>query len=198
MTDLAALAIALSALSEAHHELGALYADAAAHLDSHGTVSADALMLARAIQGEGAALFGARRDEVGAWIVHTALNYWETGWWDTPEYRAIIAKRIGVDHLDSEDVRFWMVVATQYHGTAIVAGDPEPWAIRLAYNELEVRREGGPDKARGARFMLSFDDLRRHGWEEQARAVNVQILVSPLRPTTQFWFLRAYPGEVPE
>ena len=162
-------------------------------LDAHNTVDADTLMVARAVQGEGAAAFGERRDEVGQWIVHCALNYWDKRWWDTPEYRAIIARRIGRDHLDSADVELWMVVATQYHGTVNVPDDPEPWAIRIAYNEMEARREGAPDLARGARFMLSLDDLQRLGCEEAARAALVQVLVSPLRPTTQFWFLRAYP-----
>jgi len=41
----------------------------------------DALYLARAIQGEGAASFGDMRDQVGTLIGEVAVNRLETGWW---------------------------------------------------------------------------------------------------------------------
>ena len=99
----------------------------------------DTIWLARAIQGEGAALFGDQRDEVGLWIAHTALNRVHHPWW--PEFGVI------------------KVIRSAFHGVENVR-NPDPWAIELAKRALN-REE---DVTGGALFMLSGDDLKRAGW----------------------------------
>lgn len=128
----------------------------------------EVLWLARAIQGEGAALFGDNRDEVGLWIAHTALNrlnrerhpYWRD------KYATIVD-----------------VVRDAFHGVARVK-QPEPWAIELARQALN-REE---DIAGGAVFMLSGADLKRHGWSSSSA---IQAFVSDGHA---FYFFRLWPG----
>jgi hypothetical protein len=95
------------------------------------------LYLARAIEGEGAGLFE-NREQVGAWVAHTALNRVESSWWpNTVE----------------------AVVVSGFYGHVRVS-EPEDWARDLAREALE-REE---DQAQGAVFMLSGDDLKTRGW----------------------------------
>jgi hypothetical protein len=151
-----------------------------AMLDAHGTVDGDTLMVARAIQGEGAALFGARRDEMARWIAHVAYNRYEKDWWQ---------------FIDGVSCTFAERTEHDFHGTALVGEDElEPWAIRLAYEVMTARRAGGPDEARGALFAVSLDDIIASGWDDAAvRALAVQIIHAPDDPATQFWFLTAWP-----
>jgi len=194
MPDALALVALLLELSDAHHAVGAGYYQLAHHLDPSGAVDEDVMMVARAIQGEGAAMFGARRDEVGEWIAHTAYNYWQRRWWDTDAYRARIADRIGADCLRSEDVEMWMVVATQYNGTRLV-DDPEPWAIRLAHRVLEARRGDGADPTSACHFMLSLDDLQNHDWRGRAEGMVRHVISAPDNLARQMWFFRRWPGD---
>lgn len=107
-----------------------------------GEVAPDVLYLARAIQGEGAALFGDCRDEVGLWIGHTAMNRMAKPWWpDT---------MVGV-------------VSSAFHGYVNVLR-PARWAVHLAQQAME-RDE---DLAEGALFMLSGKDLEDHGWSSSS------------------------------
>ena len=164
-------------------------------LDSHNTVDADTLMLARAIQGEGAALFGARRDELARWIAHVAYNYWEKRWWDTPAYLAALAVFLERESLGSDEVEMWMVTAQRFHGVALVPEDDlEPWAIRIAHEVMTARRAGGEDGARGALFAVSLDDIVAQGWDDaKVRALCVQYIHAPATPMRQFWFLSSWP-----
>lgn len=132
--------------------------------DSLQPPTEDVLYLARAIQGEGAALFGPERDEVGLWIAHTALNRLDCGWW--PQYETVTD-----------------VVKDAFHGVANVK-DPEPWAIDLARQAL-AREE---DIAGGALFMLSGDDLERRGWSS-AGAIR-----SIVYGDKSFHFFKLWPG----
>jgi len=97
----------------------------------------DVWMLARAIQGEGAALFGRLRDEVGLWIASTAINRTLRPWWDQG-----IAKE----------------TETAFHGCKNVAR-PAPWAVAVALAALLNPN----DIARGCIFMLSGKDLHDQG-----------------------------------
>jgi hypothetical protein len=141
----------------------------------------DVVVLARAIQGEGAAMFGENRDSVAHWIAHTAMNRWGKPWW----------KRI-----DGADCTFGARVEKDWHGTENVsAEDVELWALRIAHQVLTDRRNGGIDRANGALFAMSLADLRTHDWLEEARKQVVHAIASPDDPMTQFWFLLKYPGE---
>ncbi|MBN1814697.1 MAG: hypothetical protein JXA14_22850 [Anaerolineae bacterium] len=99
------------------------------------------LALARAIQGEGAGLFGEQRDQVGLWIGHCAMNRIEAGWWEdafkTPAEQ----------------------IADAFHGCANVPGRPQLWALRLA--KMAYGRE--EDIAGGVMFMLSRADVKKLG-----------------------------------
>ena len=181
MVEALALAAVLGELSDAHHAMGEAYCHLAACLHPYGTVDADTLMVARAIQGEGAAMFGERRDEVARWIAHVAYNRWEQPYWH---------------EIDGVPCTFEERVEYDFHGVARVSEDDlEPWAIRIAYEVMEARRAGGDDLARGALFALSLDDIIAQGWEdERVRALCVQYIHAPHNPTTQVWFLTEYPG----
>lgn len=102
---------------------------------------ADVLMLARAIQGEGAAAFGPQRDEVGLWIGHTVLNLYEAPWqagrWPT------VAD----------------VVLDRFHGHVNVL-EPADWALAIAHSVLRCDR----DPTCRAQAMLSLADLQAHDW----------------------------------
>ncbi|NIS82306.1 MAG: hypothetical protein GTO14_19340, partial [Anaerolineales bacterium] len=100
---------------------------------ARGYTADDVILLARAIEGEGAALFGDRRDEVGMWIAHTALNRAAKDYW--PDSVGEIVK-------------------AAFHGYVNVTV-PESWAIALALGSMERSR----DWADGALFMLSGRDL---------------------------------------
>ena len=182
--NLPALAALLTAISETHHELGALYADLAAQLDPTGVVDGDVLMVARVIQGEGAALFGARRDEVARWIAHTAYNRYERPWWQ---------------EIDGVPCTFAEATEAAFNGVALVdEDDVQPWAIRIAHEVITERRAGGDDGARGAVFAMSFADLHAHGWLERAHEVLVQAIASPAEPHLhQFWFMWDDPAGEP-
>lgn len=168
----------LLALAEKHVELGTQMAELALRLsDAHPPI--DVLTLAQAIQGEGAALFGEERDRVATWIAHTAYNRWQKPYW----------KRI-----DGVDCTFAARVEYDWHGSANVQGDVEPWAVRIAYQVLNDRRNGGEDQAKGALFAMTLTDLEEHGWMEHARSLVVDVIVHPDDPLVQFWFLSRFPG----
>lgn len=93
----------------------------------------DITMLARAIEGEGASLFGDRRDTVGLWVGHVAMNRYETGWWS--------------------DLTFSEMVERDFHGVRLVT-EPASWAVDLATKAY--RRDH--DVADGALFVLSKPD----------------------------------------
>jgi len=101
--------------------------------------SEDVLLLARAIQGEGAGLF-TDREQVGLWIGHTAVNLYQSNWqggrWES------VAD----------------VVRDRFHGYVNVK-QPAQWAIDLAEKALS-----GFDITNDAQAMLSLADLRAHGW----------------------------------
>jgi hypothetical protein len=150
-------------------------------LDSHNTVDAGVMMVARAVQGEGAAMFGPRRDEVGEWIAHIAFNRYEKEWWQ---------------EIDGVPCTFAERTEHDFHGVALV-DEPDNWAIRLAYEVITARREGGEDGARGALFAMTLEDLERHGWLERAREVLVQVVSAPDVPVRQFWFMFDDPASLP-
>lgn len=106
-------------------------------------VTLDCLYLARAIQGEGAAMFGPKRDELGLWIGHTAMNRLERGWWN---YKTLVD-----------------VVSEAFHGYVNVA-QPATWALELAARCID-RDE---DIAGGALFMLSGEDIKRLGFSSRS------------------------------
>jgi len=95
--------------------------------------AADVWMLARAIHGEGAHLFGEDRDMVGLWIAATAINRAAKPWWN----KGIAAE-----------------TKTAFHGCVNVV-IPAPWAIGLAITALL----SPIDWAKGSLFMLSGKDL---------------------------------------
>jgi hypothetical protein len=83
-----------------------------------------AVMLARAIEGEGAGLF-ANRDEVGAWIAHTAINRTTKRWW-------------------TNDIT--MTVRESFHGYTNVEV-PSAWSL-FVVNEADVQKLGADKLAR--------------------------------------------------
>jgi len=180
MMELAALVALLAQMSETYHGLGDLCAETAALLD-HNVVDEDALMLARAIQGEEAGIFGENRNELATWIAHTAVNRWEKPWWKEID---------GVPCTFSERVEY------DWHGVALVKEkDLEPWAIRIAHEVLDARRVGGPDRANGALFAMSSEDLFNHGWMEYALQVGVNIILCPDDPGVRYWFMTDDPAK---
>ena len=162
--------------------MGTSYAELAHHVGPRaGYVDADVLMVARAIQGEGAALFGARRDELGEWIAHVAYNRYKKEWWQ---------------RIDGVPCTFAERTEYDFHGVALVPEeDVEPWAIRIAYAVLEERKAGGADGARGALFAMSLVDLQDNGWLDRAREVLVQVIGAPDDPLVQFWMLSDDPAK---
>lgn len=143
--------------------LGAALMDIAEGLEPP---SMDLLYLARAIQGEGAALFGVRRDEVGLAIAHTAMNRLGKTYWP--------------DNL--------MEIVTQaFHGYVNVQ-EPESWALDLARQAMA--REG--DLVDGAVFMLSHSDLVARKWTDRAGEA-VRVIESP-DGKHRFYFFREWPG----
>ena len=180
MSSLAALSLLLAALSEAHADLGALYAELSAGINP-SSIDGDVLVVARAIQGEEAGLFGSRRDELGEWIVHVAANRWAQPWWK---------------QIDGLPCTFGARVEHDWHGTALVdSGEVEPWAVEIAYRVLEERRNGGKDQAQGTLFAMTLDDLRRHGWAERGREVLVHVIAAPDDPLVQFWMMSEDPAQ---
>jgi hypothetical protein len=107
----------------------------------------DTLLLARAIQGEGAGAFGDDKYLVGFWIANTAINLYEAPWqggrWDT----------VGD------------VVKDRFHGYVNVS-EPEPWAMDIARRAL-ARERPAYDCTGGALAMLSRVDLKTHDWPER-------------------------------
>lgn len=179
MSELAAIAEALLLLAQTQQrDVGDLYFDLAAFL-SPSLLDDDTVTLARAIQGEGAAMFGERRDEVAYWIAHTAINRWEV-----PRWR----------YIDGVDCTFASRVEYDWHGTVNVSeGQVEPWALRIAQSAIRSRRRGGIDRANGALFALSLDDLLKHEWREQALDHVVHVVIAPDDLHVQFWFLDDWP-----
>lgn len=179
MLNLLAISDLLTMLEQSHYDMASMYGELAMHLDPSLT-DYDALVLAQAIQGEGAGDFGANQDQLAVWIAHTAFNRWEKPYW----------KRIG-----DVDCTFAARVEYDWHGTKRIAPDMvESWARRIAYRELRERRRGGVDQANGALHAMSLKDLRKHGWEERAREIVVHVIVHPGDPLVQFWFLSDFPG----
>jgi hypothetical protein len=118
----------------------------------------DLVMLARAMAGEGAGLFGEERDEVALWIGHAALNYWETNWWMTKAMLKAMLANEPERLIRALNVHQSDVTKYRYHGTTNVEKPPE-WAIKLAARALH--RDG--DITQGAIFMLSGVDLKNMG-----------------------------------
>jgi len=131
----------------------------AVSVSSEGQLST--LSLARAIEGEGAGFFR-NRHEVGAWIAHTALNRVESAWW---------ADSVGEVVLDG------------FYGQRRVA-QPSDWAIDLA-REAMGREQ---DVAQGAFFVLSGEDLARHGWSAEG------TIRSFKEGGCSLYFYREWPG----
>lgn len=101
----------------------------------------DVTLMARAIQGEGAALFGTEAETVADWIGHTVLNLfeapWQAGRWGTPG----------------------AVVADRFPGYVSVL-QPMAWAREAAKKCLARDK----DITGGAEAMLRQSDLERHKW----------------------------------
>lgn len=173
----------LLALAEKHIELGAQMAELALHLsDMHPSI--DTVTLARAIQGEGAAMFGENRDKVATLIAHTAYNRWEKPWWN---------------RIDGVDCTFAARVERDWNGAKLVpAEDVEPWALRIAYQVLSDRRAGRGGQIEESVFAMTLADLQNHGWLERAQQAVVDVVSNPDDPMVQFWFLAAYPGPLEE
>lgn len=147
--------------------------------DAHNTVDDGVMMVARAIQGEEAGLFGTRRDELGRWIAHVAYNRYEKPWWRL---------------MDGVPITFAERTEIDFHGVALV-DDPEPWAIRLAHEVITARREGDGDATGGCLFMLSLDDLTGRDWMDRAERLVQHVISAPDDPLVQFWCFRLYPGD---
>ena len=179
MINLLAIADLLSQLAEVQSQNAALLQEMALHFDP-SLHDPDAIVLGRAIQGEGAARFGPHRDEVAIWIAHVAYNRWQQPYW----------KRI-----DGVDCTFGARVEKDWHGTQNVSEeDLQPWARRIAYQVLRERGRGGIDRANGALFAMTLDDLRTHEWAERALDVVIHVINAPDDPNVQYWFLTDYPG----
>jgi hypothetical protein len=138
-------------------------------------VAVDLVVLACAIQGEGAHFFGEQRDLVGTWIAHTQMNYWETGWW-RPWWE---------EQYESYDPIFAVVTAHRWHG-AVNVSIPDEWAIKIA-REAILREH---DLARGAKFMLSGKDLATLGIEHKKGEAVFQIE----RGNHSLYFFELWPG----
>ena len=142
------------------------------------TYDADTLMVARAIEGEGAEAFGLQRDEIARWIAHVAYNRYQQEWWQRIDgVPCTLAERTEHD----------------FHGTANVE-QPDTWAIEVAYNVLNDRRNQGHDPTDGRLFMLSLQDLVDHGWATEADQSGPRKFISQQRPDIQLWFLHSWPG----
>lgn len=155
--------IALRQLAAQLLAIGAALMDIA---DGIEPPSQDLLYLARAIQGEGAAMFGVRRDEVGLAIAHTAMNRLGKSYWP--------------DTLQE-------IVTQAFHGYVNVQ-EPEAWALELARQAM-VREN---DLVNGAVFMLSHSDLVARHWTDRASEA-VRIIESP-DGQYRFYFFREWPG----
>jgi len=177
MTDLATIASLLVLLSNEHQQLGQAYAALAQELESLRPVDIDTLTLARAIQGEEAGHFGSRREELGTWIAHTAVNRWNKPWWK---------------QIDGVPCTFASRIEYDWHGTALVE-QPEPWAVGIATRVLAERRSGGEDKARGALFAMSLEDLEYNRWTARAHQVKIHVIPAPTS-RAQFWFMSNDPA----
>jgi len=142
------------------------------------TYDADTLMVARAIEGEGAEAFGLQRDEIARWIAHVAYNRYQQEWWQRIDgVPCTLAERTEHD----------------FHGTANVE-TPAAWAIEIAYDVLNDRRNQGRDITGGRVFMLSLQDLVDHGWADKAATMQPRKFISQDKPATQMWFLHDWPG----
>ena len=162
----------------AHVEVVTELHDIAAQLDSIAArlremdadlahaLDGDEVWLARAIQGEGAALFGPHRDEVGRYIAWTVYSRMGKPWWP---------------HTVRETVE------TAFHGTTLV-DTPEPWALELA-RACVLRYRRGQLKADGPLFMLSGADLDAQGIEREGLEVR-QVFE---HQGHQMWFLDGNP-----
>lgn len=111
-------------------------------------VAIDLVVLACAIQGEQSLFFEGQQEDVGRWIAHTQMNYWESGWW----------RSWWEEQYEGYDPIFAVVTAHRWHG-AVNVKIPDEWAIKIA-REAVLRER---DLAQGAKFMLSGDDLESMG-----------------------------------
>lgn len=132
------------------------------HVTPTGPLSESRKLIARAIQGEGAGLFGNDRDQVGLWIGHTVMNLynakWQGGRWETPGD----------------------VVTSRFHGYVNVI-EPEAWAVNLARLAMV---QG--DITGGAVAMLSGDDLKAHGWPSR-NDILLRAFVAPTGQQLRFY-----------
>ena len=133
---------------------------------ARGYTADDVILLAKAIEGEGAAFFGDQRDTVGMWIAHTALNRAAKPWWPSS---------VGE------------VVKAAFHGYVNVV-EPSEWAIALALGSMERSQ----DWAEGALFMLSGRDLDALGISERAKSA-IAYFIGP--QGHEFYFFARWPGE---
>lgn len=106
----------------------------------------DAVLLARAVEGEGAGLFS-NRDEVGQWIAETAMNRTERKWWP----HDLIT-----------------IVTRDFHGY-VNCKVPQPWALVIAVQA--ILREG--DMTGGAVFVMNGPDIAKLGADKADRAIKV-------------------------
>jgi len=104
----------------------------------------DAVLLARAVEGEGAALFS-NRNEVGQWIAHTAMNRTQRKWWPHD---------------------LVTVVTRDFHGYANCQV-PQVWALQIAVQAM-LRTE---DMTGGAVFVLNRADLQKLGYDKAGYAI---------------------------
>jgi hypothetical protein len=119
--------------------------------------------LARAIDGEGAGFFE-NWDEVGSWIAHTAINRAMKAWWpDTVKE----------------------IVIRDFHGY-VNCKEPEQRFVELAERELD----NGEDVAQGCLFMLSGNDLAKHGWSAEKT-----VKVFKADEGHELYFFREWPGD---
>lgn len=101
----------------------------------------DVVLMARAIEGEGAGGFGNKRAHVALWVGHAIMNLYEAKWqrgrWPTPG----------------------AVVEDRFHGYVRVK-EPADWSLMIAHACLQRRH----DITGAALAMLSAADLRAHKW----------------------------------
>jgi len=113
-----------------------------------------------------------------------AYNRWQKPWWK---------------QIDGVDCTFAARVDHDWHGTANVTEmEVEPWARRIAHRVAWERRRGGIDRANGALFAMTLDDLIRHEWQQGALDHVVHVIGAPSDPRVQFWFLTDHPGKEKE
>lgn len=165
MDGIAVVIALLDQMRALNVELGVLMDQMREGLAEASQTQRDVWALGRAVQGEGAELFGSQREEVGAWLAHAAVNFHEAGW-----QPGTLAEQ----------------VEQRYHGVRN-CDVPALWALRLARQAIE--REA--DVTSGAMFVLSGQDLRVAGME----SVKGKAVRSFRHGRHEFYFFKLWPGE---